>query len=125
MMTAKFVEWPCAGPEKWLLGWHKLMADCKKWSPALYTDWVSDFNLVWGEVSGAARLCERLAEAETSGNLGDWNIYKASSELQKAWDQRLIRSGMRIVWQRYYFVKKFDLNVTNKWVTRTFGYTVD
>ena len=96
MMTAKFVEWPSTGPEKWLLGWHKIMADCKKWSPALYTDWVSDFNLVWGEVSGAARLCERLAEAETSGDLGDWNIYKASSELQKAWDQRLIRSGMRI-----------------------------
>jgi hypothetical protein len=96
MMTAKFVEWPSAGPEKWLLGWLKLMVDCKKWSPALYTDWVSDFNLVWGEVSGAARLCDRLTEAETSGNLNDWNIYKASSELQKAWDQRLIRSGMKI-----------------------------
>ena len=95
MMTAKFVEWPSAGPEKWLLGWHKLMADCKKWSPASYADWASDFNLVWGEVPGAARLCDRLTEAETNGDLNNWNIYKASLELQKAWDQRLIRTGMR------------------------------
>jgi hypothetical protein len=36
MMTAKFVDWPNAGPEKWLSEWNKLMMDCKKWIPVLY-----------------------------------------------------------------------------------------
>ncbi|KAN0076218.1 hypothetical protein V8E54_006360 [Elaphomyces granulatus] len=96
MMTGKFVDWPSVGPEKWLSEWHKLMNDARRWSPALYSDWASDFVLVWGEVPGAKRLCDRLTEAETSGEIRNWDIYKASSELKQAWDQRLIRSGMRI-----------------------------
>src|SRR6267378_182193 len=96
MMTAKFIDWPSVGPEKWLSEWHKLMNDSRRWSPALYSDWASDFVLVWGEVPGAKRLCDRLTEAETSGEISNWDIYKASSELKQAWDQRLIRSGMRI-----------------------------
>ncbi|KAN0067033.1 hypothetical protein V8E54_008746 [Elaphomyces granulatus] len=97
MMTGKFVDWPNAGPEKWLSEWNKLMMDCKKWSPALYSDWASDFNLVWGEVPGAKRLCDRLTEALTNEEIDNWDINKASNELMQAWDQRLIRSGMRIV----------------------------
>lgn len=96
MMTTKFVDWPSGGPEKWLLEWHKLMMDCRKWSPAVYSDWASDFNLVWGEVPGAKRLCDRLTEATTNGEINGWDIYKASSELKQAWDQRTIRSGMKI-----------------------------
>jgi len=96
MMTTKFVDWPSGGPEKWLLEWHKLMMDCRNWSPAVYSDWASDFNLVWGEVPGAKRLCDRLTEATTNEEMNGWDIYKASSELKQAWDQRTIRSGMRI-----------------------------
>ena len=96
MMTTKFVDWPSSGPEKWLLEWHKLMMDCRKWSQAVYSDWASDFNLVWGEVPGAKRLCDRLTEAMTNGEINGWDIYKASSELKQAWDQRTIRSGMKI-----------------------------
>jgi hypothetical protein len=96
LMTAKFIDWPSGGPEKWLMEWHKLMTDCKKWNPASYADWASDFILVWGEVPGAKRLCDRLTEAETSREINNWDIYKASSELKQAWDQRMIRNGMRI-----------------------------
>jgi hypothetical protein len=96
MMTTKFIDWLSVGPEKWLSEWHKLMNDSRRWSPALYSDWASDFVLVWGEVPGAKRLCDRLTEAETSGEIGNWDIYKASSELKQAWDQRLIRSEMKI-----------------------------
>jgi hypothetical protein len=96
LMTAKFIDWPSDGPEKWLMEWHKLMTDCKKWNPASYADWASDFILVWGEVPGAKRLCDRLTEAETSREINNWDIYKASSELKQAWDQRIIRNGMRI-----------------------------
>src|SRR5467141_3004402 len=53
-----------------MLEWHKLMMDCNS---TLYSDSASDLNL-----------------------LSNWDIYKASSELKQAWDQRLIRSGMRI-----------------------------
>ncbi|KAN0077501.1 hypothetical protein V8E54_005805 [Elaphomyces granulatus] len=73
------------------------MSDCRRWSPSLYSDWAGDFNLVWGEVPGAKRLCDRLIEAESSGDMNDWDIYQTASELKQAWDQRTIRSGMRIV----------------------------
>ena len=53
LLGAKYVNWPTAGLEKWLTEWQKLMADCKTWCPALYNDWASDFNLVWGEVPNA------------------------------------------------------------------------
>jgi hypothetical protein len=87
MMATKFIDWPSVGPDKWLSEWHKLMNDSRRWSPALCSDWASDFVLVWGEVPGAKRLCDRLTEAETSGEIRNWDIYKASSELKQAWDQ--------------------------------------
>lgn len=96
LMTAKFLDWPNVGPDKWLLEWQRLMSECKKWSPAQYSDWASDFNLVWGEVPGAKQLCDQLKKAETNGKMDKWDINKASLELKQAWDQRVIRSGMRI-----------------------------
>jgi hypothetical protein len=54
-------------------------------SPSLYSDWASDLILVWGEVPGAKRLCDRLTEAEiNNGEINNWDIYKASSELKQA-----------------------------------------
>jgi hypothetical protein len=70
MTIAKFIDWPSVG--------------------------ASDFNLVWGEVPGLKWPCDRLTEGEISGEMNNWDIYKASSELKQAWDQRMIRSGMRI-----------------------------
>jgi hypothetical protein len=96
LMGAKYVDWPSGGPDKWLTEWQKLMADCELWCPALHTDWASDFNLVWGEVSGAKRLCDRLVEAITNEEIGEWDIYRASRELKQAWDQKSIRSGMKV-----------------------------
>jgi hypothetical protein len=97
LLGAKYVEWPTGGPEKWLSEWEKLMADCETWCPALYDDWASDFNLVWGEVSGAKRVCDRLVEAIAADEVDDdWDIYRASRELRQAWDQKAIRSGMKI-----------------------------
>ncbi|KAN0076521.1 hypothetical protein V8E54_006663 [Elaphomyces granulatus] len=29
IMTAKFLDWPSVGPDKWLLEWQKLMNECK------------------------------------------------------------------------------------------------
>ena len=75
LLGAKYVDWPTAGPEKWLTEWQKLMADCETWCPALYNDWASDFNLVWGEVPNAKRLCDRLVEALTNEDIGEWDIY--------------------------------------------------
>jgi hypothetical protein len=96
LLGAKYVEWPTAGPEKWLTDWQKLMVDCKTWCEALYEDWASDFNLVWGEVPGAKRLCDRLVEAIAADEIDDWDIYRASRELKQAWDQKSIRSGMKV-----------------------------
>jgi hypothetical protein len=96
MLGAKYVDWPTDGPDKWVTEWQKLMSDCERWCPPLYQLWVSDFNLVWGEVPGAQRLCDRLIEASANDELGDWNIFRASMELKQAWDQKAIRSGMRV-----------------------------
>jgi hypothetical protein len=96
LLGAKYVDWPTAGPEKWITEWQKLMIDCETWCPTLHEDWASDFNLVWGEVPGAKRLCDRLVEAISSGNIDDWDIYQASRELRQAWDQKSIRSGMKV-----------------------------
>jgi hypothetical protein len=54
----------------------------QEWSPAQYSDWASDFNLVWGEVSGAKRLCDRLNEAETNGYNN--NTYKGNNDQRHA-----------------------------------------
>ena len=96
MMGAKYVDWPTGGPDKWVTEWQKLMSDCERWCPPLHQLWASDFNLVWGEVPGAQRLCDRLVGAVDKDDLKDWNIYRASMELKQAWDQRQIRSGMRV-----------------------------
>jgi hypothetical protein len=96
LLGAKYMDWPTGGPDKWLTEWQKLMTDCERWCPALYNDWASDFNLVWGEVPGAKRLCDRLVEAITNENIDEWNIYRASRELKQAWDQKSIRSGMKV-----------------------------
>ena len=96
LLGAKYVDWPTGGPDKWLTEWQKLMADCEIWCPALYNDWASDFNLIWGEVPGAKRLCDRLVEAITNDGIGEWDIYRASRELRQAWDQKSIRSGMKV-----------------------------
>jgi hypothetical protein len=96
MMGTKYVEWPTDGPDQWVAKWKKLMNECKRWCPPLYELWASDFNLVWGEVAGAQRLCDRLAEATTRDELKEWSIPRASMELKQAWDQKAIRSGMKI-----------------------------
>jgi hypothetical protein len=96
LLGAKYSDWPTAGPEKWLTEWQKLMVDCERWSPALYEDWAGDLNLVWGEVPGAKRLCDRLVEATTDGGLEEWDIFRATRELRQAWEQKSIRSGMKI-----------------------------
>ena len=96
LLGAKYTDWPTGGPDKWLTDWQKLMADCKKWCEAMYIDWASDFVLVWAEVPDAKRLCDRLVEARTNGDIDEWDIYRASRELNEAWDQKSIRSGMKI-----------------------------
>jgi len=96
LLVSKYVDWPTGGPDKWLTEWQKLMADCEIWCPALYDDWASDFNLVWGEVPGAKRLCDRLVEAITNEDIDGWDMYRASRELKQAWDQKSIRSGMKV-----------------------------
>jgi hypothetical protein len=97
MMGAKYQDWPTVGPDKWILDWQKLMSDCERWCPPFYQCWANDFNLVWGEVTGAQRLCDRLVEATNQNNLQDWNIFRASKELKQAWDQKAIRGGMKVV----------------------------
>jgi len=96
LLGSKYVEWPTAGPEKWMTEWQKLMVDCEIWCPALYEDWAGDFNLVWGEVPGAKRLCDRLVEALTDEGLAEWDIFRATRELRQAWEQKSIRSGMKV-----------------------------
>jgi hypothetical protein len=104
MMGAKYMEWPSGGPDKWITEWQKLMSDCERWCEPLYELWASDFNLVWGEVPGAQRLCDRLIEAvnkddkkeANKDDKKDWDIFRASMELKQAWDQKSIRNGMRV-----------------------------
>ena len=90
------MEWPSGGPDKWITEWQKLMSHCERWCEPLYELWASDFNLVWGEVPGTQRLCDRLIEAVNKDDKKDWNIFRASMELKQAWDQKSIRNGMRI-----------------------------
>ena len=59
-MSTKLNDWPARGPQKWLMEWQKLIGECKKWSPSLYEQWISDFNLVWGEVPGAKFLYSQM-----------------------------------------------------------------
>jgi hypothetical protein len=96
LLGSKYIEWPSIGPEKWLTEWQKLMVDCEIWCPALHNNWARDFNLVWGEVPGAKRLCDRLVEALGEGELADWDIFKATRELRQAWEQKSIRNGMKV-----------------------------
>jgi hypothetical protein len=96
MMGAKYLEWPTDGPDQWIEKWQELMNECKRWCPPFYEMWASDFNLVWGEVAGAQRLCDRLAEATTKNDLEEWSIPRASLELKHAWDQKALRRGMKI-----------------------------
>lgn len=98
MMGSKYLDWPTGGPDKWVMEWQKLMSDCETWCPPLYQLWASDFNLVWGEVPGAQRLCDRLIEAVNKDELllEEWSIYRVSMELKQAWDQKAIRNGMRV-----------------------------
>jgi hypothetical protein len=44
-------------------------------------DWASDFSLVWKEVPGAKRLCERLNEAETKGKMHKKDISGVSGKV--------------------------------------------
>jgi hypothetical protein len=96
MMGVKYLEWPTDGPDQWIEKWQNLMDECERWCPPFYEMWASDFNLVWGEVAGAQRLCDRLTDATTKNDLEEWDIPKASLELKHAWDQKAIRSGMKI-----------------------------
>jgi len=96
MLGTKHVDWPAGGPGKWLTEWENLMTDCEIWCPALYNDWASDFNLVWGEVPDAKWLCNRLVEAKRNEELDLWDIYRASRELQQAWEEKSIRNGMKV-----------------------------
>jgi hypothetical protein len=81
------------GPEKWLTKWQRLMVECEVWCPALYNNWARDFNLVWGEVPGAKRLCNRLTETLGDGELAEWDIYKATRELRLDWPDRIVGLG--------------------------------
>ena len=76
--------------------WQRLMVECEVWCPALHNNWAKDFNLVWGEVPRAKRLCDRLTEALGDGELAEWDIYKATRELRQSWEQKLIRNGMKV-----------------------------
>jgi hypothetical protein len=94
-MSLKYSEWPSGGPQKWISEWQKMMGECKQWCPSLYEQWISDFNLVWGEVQGAKFLCSQMRMDQKRGHSHEWSIYKASQELLDAWNERTIRSGMR------------------------------
>ena len=94
-MSTKLNDWPAGGPQKWLMEWQKLMGECKKWSPSLYEQWISDFNLVWGEVPGAKFMCSQMRMDHKRGNSGNWTVYQASQELLDAWNEKSIRNGMR------------------------------
>ncbi len=96
LLGAKYVEWPSAGPGKWLVEWKKLMLDCKIWCPAQQATWAQDFNRVWVEVPEATWLCQRIIQAIRDKKPEEWNVFAAARELQHEWDQRAIRSSMKI-----------------------------
>ena len=73
LLRTKYIEWSTGGPEKWTTEWQKLMTDYERWCPAIYEDWAGDFNLVWGEVHEARRICDRLVEALTDGGIQEWD----------------------------------------------------
>ena len=75
LMGSKYVDWPTAGPEKWVTEWKTLMEDCQLWNPVLYQDWAGDFNLVWGEVPATQFLCKQLAAERSANNLQGWDIH--------------------------------------------------
>ena len=94
-MTVKFSDWPSGGPQKWISEWLRIMGECKIWCPSLHEIWISDFNLVWGEVPGAKFLCNQMRLDEKKGQSSEWSIYKASQELQDAWDEKSVWGEMR------------------------------
>ena len=94
-MSTKLNDWPARGPQKWLMEWQKLMGECKKWSPSLYEQWISNFNLVWGEVPGAKFMCSQMRIDHKRGNSRNWTVYQASQELLDAWNEKSIRNGIR------------------------------
>ena len=65
------------------------------WCPSLYDTWITDFNLVWGEVPGAKFFCSRMRMDQKRGRTAEWSIFKASRELQDAWNEQSVRRGMR------------------------------
>jgi hypothetical protein len=94
-MTVKYSDWPNGGPQKWIAEWQSVMGECKIWCPSLYDEWISDFNLVWGEVAGAKFLCSQMRMDQKKEQTAEWSIFRASQELQDAWDEKSTRSGMR------------------------------
>jgi hypothetical protein len=74
-MSVKHTEWPAGGPQKWITDWQKIMGDCKRWCPSLDEQWISDFNLVWGEVPGAKFLCSQMRMDQKKGQAKEWSIY--------------------------------------------------
>jgi hypothetical protein len=96
LLGTKYIEWPNGGPKKWTTEWQRLMTDCERWCPAIYEDWAGDFNLVWGEVPEARRICDRLVEALTDGGIEEWDTFRATRELRQAWDRKSIWSGMKV-----------------------------
>jgi hypothetical protein len=97
MMAGKFTDWPIGGPDKWLVTWQQLMADCEQWCPQAKQMWHRDLNLVWGEAPGAHDICHDLISAERANTLSQWDVFKVSQALREAWGDRNIRNGMKDV----------------------------
>jgi hypothetical protein len=94
-MSIKYSDWPSGGPQKWISEWQNLIGDCKKWCSSLNEQWISDFNLVWGEVPRAKFLCSQMRMDQKKGQAQEWSIYNAGQELLDAWNDRIIRNGMK------------------------------
>jgi hypothetical protein len=94
-MSIKHTEWPRGGPQKWITEWQKIMQECQKWCVSLHEQWISDFDLVWGEVHEVKFLCDQMRLDQKRGNSDQWTIYKASQDLLDAWKKRSIRNGMK------------------------------
>lgn len=94
---AKYNDWPTGGPGKWISEWQKIMVDCEKWAEPQFKDWPNDFILVWGEVPDVKPLCNKVADALDEDEFEEnWSIYRIANELEKLWDQRNIRAGMKL-----------------------------
>ena len=111
-MTVKYSDWPIGGPQKWISEWQRVMGECRIWCPSLYEIWISDFNLVWGEVPGAKFLCSQMMMDQKRGHTEEWSIYRASQELQDAWDEKSVRSGMRTGGRAQIFKAAFTVEPT-------------